>query len=189
MADRYYPAMKANPVFRNDRFGRGGDHTPFHDLGYPAIRFTTPVEHYGYQHSAGDTFEHSSPSYAAKVIRVNAAAISSLALAPMAPQVMRTNSSGNVTAPNLGRGKGYDAALKWTAPAGDIAGYSITVRSSTAPYWEREVHVGNVTEYTMQNLSIDDIVIGVRSIGANGVESPVAAYVLVPRNFNAPPTP
>jgi len=189
MAERYYPAMKASPVFRNDRFGRGGDHTAFHDLGYPAIRFTTPVEHYGFQHSAGDTFEHSSPSYAAKVVRVNAAAVSSLALAPMAPQVMRTNSGGNVTSPNLARGKGYDAALKWTASTGDIAGYSITVRSSTAPFWEREVYVGNVTEYTMQNLSIDDIVIGVRSIGTNGVESPVSAYVLVPRNFNTPAAP
>ena len=139
MAERYYPAMKASPVFRNDRFGRGGDHTAFHDLGYPAIRFTTPVEYYGFQHSAGDTFEHSSPSYAAKVVRVNAAAVSSLALAPMAPQVMRTNSGGNVTSPNLARGKGYDAALKWTASTGDIVGYSITVRSSNAPFWEREV--------------------------------------------------
>lgn len=191
VADRYYPAMKANPVFRNDRFGRGGDHTPFHDLGYPAIRFTTPVEHYGYQHSAGDTFEHASPTYAARVVRVNAAAVSSLALAPIAPQVMRTNSSGVVTAPNLARGKGYDAALKWAAPkdSDDIAGYSVAVRTSTAPYWEREVFVGNVTEYTMPNLSIDDLVIGVRAVGKNGVESPIATYVLVPRNFNAPAVP
>lgn len=191
MANRYYPAMKANTVFRNDRFGRGGDHTPFHDAGFPAIRFTTPVEHYGFQHSAGDTFEHASPSYAARVIRVNAAAIGSLALAPAPPTVMRSNSSGNVTGPNLARGKGYDAALKWTAPkhSDDIAGYAITVRTSSAPFWEREVFVGNVTEYMMHNVSIDDIVIGVRAIGKNGVESPVSAYVLVPRNFNAPLVP
>jgi hypothetical protein len=191
MANRYYPAMKANPVFRNDRFGRGGDHTPFHDAGYPAIRFTTPVEHYGFQHSAGDTFEHASPSYAARVVRVNAAAVSSLALAPAIPQVMRTNSSGNVTGPNLARGKGYDAAMKWTAPKpdDDIAGYAITVRSTTSPDWQREVFVGKVTEHTMHNLSIDDIILGVRAIGTNGVESPVAAYNLIQRNFANPATP
>lgn len=189
MAERYVPAMKANPVFRNDRFGRGGDHTPFHDAGFAAIRFTTPVEHYGYQHSAGDTFEHASPSYATRVTRINAAAVGSLALAPTLPQVMRTNSKGEVTGPNLARGKGYDAALKWTAstPDDEIAGYAITIRSSTSPNWEREIVVGKVTEYTLPGLSIDDIIVGVRSIGKNGVESPVAAYILVPRNFNAAP--
>jgi hypothetical protein len=191
MASRYYPAMKVNIVFRSDRFGRGGDHTPFHDAGYPAIRFTTPVEHYGFQHSAGDTFEHSSPSYATSVIRVNAAAIGSIALAPLPPTVTRSSSSGSAAGPNLARGKGYDAALKWTAPgfSEDIAGYAVTVRASTAPFWEREVFVGNVTEYVMHNVSIDDIVIGVHAIGKNGIESPVAAYVLVPRNFNAPLVP
>lgn len=190
-AGRYYPAMKANTVFRSDRFGRGGDHTPFHDAGYAAIRFTTPVEHYGFQHSAGDTFEHASPAYAARVVRVNAAAVGSLALAPPAPQVMRTNSEGNATAPNLGRGKGYDAVLKWAAvePVEEVAGYSIKLRSTTAPDWEREIFAGNVTEYTLRNYSIDDVVIGVRAVGKNGTESPVSAYTLVPRNFAASAVP
>ncbi|WP_051669488.1 M20/M25/M40 family metallo-hydrolase [Bryobacter aggregatus] len=188
VAERYDPAMKANPVFRGDRFSRGGDHTPFHDLGYPAIRFTTPVENYANQHSATDTFENASPSYTARVTRVNGAAVASLALAPAAPEVMRTNASGVVTGPNLTRGKGYDAAMKWV-PASDpdeIAGYSIAVRSTTAPFWEREVYVGKVTEYLMPGLSIDDIVLGVRAIGKNGVESPISAYTLVQRNFNSP---
>ncbi len=190
-AGRYYPAMKANPVFRSDRFGRGGDHTPFHDAGFAAIRFTTPVEHYGFQHSAGDTFEHASPGYATRVVRVNAAAVGSLALAPPAPQVTRGNSQSSTPAPNLARGKGYDAALKWTAvtPAEEVAGYSITMRATTAPYWEREIFVGNVTEYTIPNLSIDDVVLGVRSVGRNGTESPVSAYILAPRNFAAPAVP
>jgi hypothetical protein len=191
MAERYYPAMKANPVFRGDRFSRGGDHTPFHDLGWAAIRFTTPVENYAFQHSGADTFEHASPSYAARVVRVNAAAIASLALAPGAPEVMRSNGQGVVTGPNLTRGKGYDAVLKWTAAQAldDVAGYAVCVRSSTVPYWEREIFVGNVTEYVIPNVSIDDIVIGVRSIGKNGIESPVSAYALVPRNFSNPPLP
>ena len=189
MSDRYYPAMKAKPVFRGDRFSRGGDHTPFHDLGYAAIRFTTPVENYTNQHSATDTFENASPSYTARVVRVNAAAAASLALAPAMPEVMRTNSSGVLTGPNLTRGKGYDAALKWTSasPADEIAGYTVTVRYTTAPFWEREIYVGNVTEYLIPSISIDDIILGVRAVGTNGVESLVAAYVLVPRNFSSPP--
>ena len=188
MSERYYPAMKANPVFRGDRFSRGGDHTPFHDLGLAAIRFTTPVENYANQHSATDTFENASPAYTARVVRINAAAAGSLALAPATPELMRTNSSGVITGPNLTRGKGYDAALKWTpaSPTEEIAGYSVSVRSTTAPFWEREIHVGNVTEYLIPSVSIDDIVIGVRAIGKNGVESPVAAYTLVQRNFNSP---
>ena len=188
-AARYYPAMKANAVFRNDRFGRGGDHTPFHDLGYPAVRFTTPVEHLKFQHSQGDTFEHASPSYAARVIRVNAAAAASLALAPTTPVVMRSNDKGVVTGPNLTRGKeSTDAVLKWAAsePASEVAGYAVAIRSTTAPFWEREVFVGNATEYTFPNLPIDDIVIGVKAVGKNGTESPVAAYTIVPRNFNNP---
>lgn len=186
-AERYFPSMKANPVFRNDRFGRGGDHTPFADLGYAAIRFTTPVEHYGFQHSAGDTFEHSSPSYATRVTRINAAAAGSLALAPPAPLTMRTNSKGTVTGPNLARGKGYDAALKWSAsPAADLAGYVVTLRSTTAPFWEREIFTGNVTEYTLRGISIDDLVLGVKAVDKDGIESPVSAYNLVPRNFSNP---
>ncbi len=189
MAERYYPAMKANPVFRGDRFSRGGDHTPFHDLGFAAIRFTTPVENYANQHSPTDTFENASPSYTARVVRVNAAAAASLALAPAMPEVMRFNSAGVLVGPNLARGKGYDAALKWSAAslADEIAGYSVSIRSTTAPYWEREMYVGNVTEYLIPSVSIDDIVIGVRAVGKNGVESPVAAYTLVQRNFNSPP--
>lgn len=183
-AARYYPAMKANTVFRNDRFGRGGDHTPFHELGIPAVRFTTPVEHLKFQHSAGDTFEHASPSYAARVIRINAAAAGSLALAPTTPVVMRVNDKGVVTGPMLTRGKdSTDAVLKWSAsvPAEEVAGYTVTMRPTTAPFWEKEVFVGNVTEYTFPNLPIDDIVLGVKAVGKNGVESPVSAYMIVPR--------
>lgn len=183
---RYYPAMHANAIFRSDRFGRGGDHTPFHDSGFAAIRFTTPVEHYGHQHSGSDTFEHSSPEYTTRVVRVNAAAVASLALAPAAPVVTR-----GAGGPNLGRGNGYDAVLRWTPPFSreEIAGYSVVVRPTTSAFWEREIHVGDVTEFTLPNVSIDDVIIGVRSIGKNGIESPAATYVLVPPNFNTPATP
>ena len=68
--------------------------------------------------------------------------------------------------PLLTRGKsGYDAVLHWlpnTEP--DLAGYAVVMRSTTSPVWEREIWVGNVTSYTMPDVSIDDIVIGVKAV-------------------------
>ena len=82
----------------------------------------------------------------------------------------------------LGRGKGYDAALRWLAPnpEPDLAGYAVVIRSTTSALWEREVYVGNVTEYTLPGVSIDDIVIGVRAIDKDGNASLVAAYDQAP---------
>jgi hypothetical protein len=68
-----------------------------------------------------------------------------------------------------------------------LAGYSVLVRPTTAPYWEREVFVGRTLEYALKNLSIDDVVVGVRAVGASGVESLVTPYVIMPR-FRAPQT-
>jgi hypothetical protein len=84
----------------------------------------------------------------------------------------------------LGRGKGYDAALRWLAPnpEADLAGYAIVIRSTTSALWEREIYVGNVTEFTLPGLSIDDVVIGVKAIDKDGNASIVSAYDQAPLN-------
>ena len=84
----------------------------------------------------------------------------------------------------LGRGKGYDAALRWLAPnpEADLAGYAVVMRSTTSALWEREIYVGNVTEYTLPGVSIDDIVIGVKAIDKDGNASLVSAYDQAPLN-------
>jgi hypothetical protein len=185
-AERYVPGFRADLVFRADRFTRGGDHTPFAVSGFAAVRFTTPAENLGAQHTANDTFEKTSPAYTAKVAQVNGAAVASLALAPATPVVVREATTGTNKGrllPNLGRGKTqYDAVLRWKddKPAADLAGYAVVVRSTTAPYWEHQTFVGKVTEYTMPGLSIDDVVIGVKAIDNDGNESLVAAYVAAP---------
>jgi Zn-dependent M28 family amino/carboxypeptidase len=84
-AARYCPDMAADMIFRYDRFGRGGDHTPFNQEGYAGVRFTTPNENFAQQHSALDTFANASPAYATRVVRVNAAAAALMALAPAPP--------------------------------------------------------------------------------------------------------
>ena len=199
-AERYVPGMKANPVFRADRFGRGGDHTPFAANGFAAVRFTTPVENLQAQHSANDTFDKASPAYTAMVAKVNAAAAASLALAPATPQVgtiagpRSAQSTAAPTAPgatpapprtgpNLGRGKTmYDAVLRWNdpKPATDLAGYSVVMRQTTSPFWESEVFVGKVNEFTLPGVNIDMVVLGVKAIDNDGNQSLVAPYVSAP---------
>jgi hypothetical protein len=181
-AQRYVPAFRAEIIFRNDRFSRGGDHTPFVANGYAGVRFTTPAENLGVQHTPDDTFDRSSPAYTANVARVNAAAAASLALAPPAPDVNRevlTGANKGRLLPNLSRGKSlYDAVLRWKdSPAEDLAGYLVVMRPTTAAFWEREVFVGKTTEYTFEGLSIDDIVIGVKAIDKDGHESLVSPYI------------
>jgi acetylornithine deacetylase/succinyl-diaminopimelate desuccinylase-like protein len=84
--------------------------------------------------------------------------------------------------PGLSRGNGYDAVMRWAMPnpEPDLAGYSILIRDTTSPVWQKEIYVGNVTDYTIPDLSIDDLVIGVRAIDKDGNPSLVSAYEMAP---------
>jgi hypothetical protein len=190
VGERYMASMKVTTLFLGDRLGRGGDHTPFQWEGYAAVRFSTPNEIYANQHSATDTLDKMSVPYTAKVARINAAVAASLALAPKPPVVLREPRpavNGNAAArrtPMISRGKsGYDAVLQWKPAGSDasIKGYTILIRATTAPYWEQEIYVGKVTEYTLKDISIDDVKFGVKAIGNDGGESIVSPYVYLPR--------
>ncbi len=175
-AARYVPSHRVDLVARHDRFSRGGDHTAFNQHGFPAIRFTEANENYSKQHTVYDTIDGVSFPYLARNARVNAAAVATLALAPPAPIVF--NERG---APMLGRDpSGYDARLQWT-PSPGAAAYRVYWRPAWGPDWVHRALVGNVTEYTMSNVSIDDYVFGVSAVGPGGHESLVTAYVNPPR--------
>jgi len=173
-AERYQPGFGVHLIFRQDRFGRGGDHSPFNAHGYAAIRFTTASEDFANQHTPTDTFANTAPEYTTLVAKANAAAIASLAVAPAAPELPATGA--------LGRGDGYDAVLHWNGgkTEADLAGYEVVMRRTTAPEWEREVFVGNISSYTMHDVNIDEVVLGVRAVDKNGDESPVTPYVARP---------
>ncbi len=183
--ERYVPSMRVNTVSLQDRLGRGGDHTPFQWEGYAAVRITTPNEIFANQHHATDTLANMSVPYTARVVRIIGAVAASLALAPKAPVVTRerqaTSSpeSDDRPLPMISRGHGYDTVLRWK-PAGareSIGGYAVVIRSTLAPYWEREIPVGNVTEYTLADVSMDTLKFGVRAIGANGYAGLVSPYL------------
>jgi hypothetical protein len=172
----YVPGHEVRLIAREDRFGRGGDHTAFNQLGFTAVRFSESRENYGRQHLAQDTLGGVDFEYLAKNTRLNAAAVASLALAPPAPIVIDERAG-----PMLGRGEsGYDAAMRWERSRGAV-GYRVVWRETWAPDWQHEIAVGDVAELTLHDISIDDYVFGVAAVGPGGHESLVSAYVRPPR--------
>ncbi|SFX67225.1 Peptidase family M28 [Janthinobacterium lividum] len=174
VGERYVPGFTVNVIHRADRYLRGGDHMPFLAQGYAALRFTEPHEDFAHQHQDvrvengvqyGDLPQFVDYDYVAKVARVNAAALASLALAPAAPAgvQVRTAQLENAT------------SLVWqpnTEP--DLAGYRIVWRATTADQWQGAQDVGNVTEARVK-LSKDNYFFGVQAIDRDGNVS-VATY-------------
>ena len=180
--ERYVPSMQLEMVFRRDRFLRGGDHMPFAERGFAAVRLTTASENFANQHSATDTFANTSVPYTTRVAKINSAVAASLALAPAPPVLNFTWNSGPRKGghePMLTRGKSrYDAVLHWLPnKEADLAGYNVLLRATTSPDWERVIWVGNVNGYTMPDVSIDDVVIGVQAVDKDGNASIVSPYL------------
>ncbi|WP_299276194.1 M28 family metallopeptidase [uncultured Psychroserpens sp.] len=164
----YMPEMNPIMVYRLDRFGRGGHHRPFNDLGFPGIRIMEAHENYTQQHqnirtengiAYGDTFEHVNFGYAKKLTAVNAINMASLAWAPQAPTVVEI---GGIVEPS--------AKLKWNSVDG-AKGYKIYWRDTTSPTWDHSRYVGNVTEFTLKGIVIDNYYFGVSAVGKDGFES------------------
>jgi hypothetical protein len=172
---RYVPSHRVRLLARSDRFSRSGDHTAYNQYGFPAVGFRESRENFTRQHDARDTFEGVSPAYLAQNARVNAAAAATLALAPERPVV--TNDRGQATIDR--QPSGYDAHLRWTASAGATA-YRVFWREAWGPDWQHDVLVGNVTELTLPNTLIDDLVFGVAAVDAQGHESVVSPYIAPP---------
>ena len=107
----------------------------------------------------------------------NAGANTGAANAPATPPA---NAAPRVPTPTISRGQSrYDALLRWryAGPDANLKGFAIVVRPTTSAYWEREIFVGKVNEYTLKGVSIDDARFGVKAIGADGAESLVTPYV------------
>jgi hypothetical protein len=170
---RFVPSMKVWMIYRRDRYSRGGDHQPFLERGYPAVRFTEPNENYHHQHQNvriengiqyGDLPQFDDFNYIANVARVNAAALAALALAPARPK--------NVVLPTA---LSDDTEIRWDAnKEPDIAGYEIVWRDTTEAVWTHSRAVGNVNTYTMKGMSKDNYFFGVRAIDKEGNRSPAS---------------
>jgi Zn-dependent M28 family amino/carboxypeptidase len=171
---RYVPTMQVMMVYRRDRYLRGGDHIPFVERGFAAVRFTEPNEDYRHQHQNvriengvqyGDLPQYDDFNFIANVARVNAASLAALALAPARPKNV-----GLITARLTN-----DTDLKWDAnKEPDIAGYEIVWRDTTSPVWTNTRAVGNGTSYTVKGMSKDNYFFGVRAVDKQGNRSPVS---------------
>jgi hypothetical protein len=180
IGERYVPSLNVRIINRRDRFGRGGDQTPFTSAGYAGVRFTESKEHYAHQHTVDESIEDSDWNYAAKITRVNAAVLAALAWAPPAPNIV--SEEGRLM---INRGDSrYDAQVSWHAyPDRTDARFEVLIRSTMSPNWEKTYDAGRANELTIKDVSIDDIVLGVRAIDGSGNESLVSTYVMSPRVF------
>jgi hypothetical protein len=194
MADELKIGLDVMQVWRNDRFGRGGDHTEFLNLGFPAVRFSVAVENYDWQHQDlrvengkqyGDTVDKMDFSYLEKVAKLNIAALAGLASAPPPPDEVRAEGAVST-----------DTILKWHAPPYSNGKFRVYWRRTDANQWQtmmaadgvcpiiiNETRIyrpgvgGGDCSFTLPHIRVDDWVFGVSSVSADGFESPVASAV------------
>lgn len=170
LADRYIPNLDVMMVYRLDRFGRGGHHRPFNEAGFPAVRIMETNENYTQQHqdirvengiAYGDVIEHVDFDYAARLTSLNAVTLASLAWAPAPPTNVAIR--GQVSP---------DTTLSWE-PVPGATSYRLHWRLTTSPTWDFMREAGNVSEFTLENVVIDNYFFGVSAVSAQGIQSPV----------------
>lgn len=169
ICERYVDQLEVKLVYRNDRFLRGGDHTPFNRQGFAAVRFCEMNEEYNHQHQNvrkengiqfGDLPEFVDYEYTRKITSANLAVLANLALAPAAPQKVGV----------LVKELTNETTLRWTAPeAGLPKGYFILMRETDQSLWQKKFYTGK-TEITLP-YSKDNFFFAVQSVDDNGHES------------------
>ena len=168
----YMPEMNPMMVYRLDRFGRGGHHRPFNDAGFAGIRIMEAHENYTQQHQDireengikyGDVVEHVNFEYAAKLTAVNAINLASIAWAPPAPTEVKI---GGIVEPS--------AKFQWKKSNDpSVKGYKIYWRDTTSPTWYHSRFVGNVDNFVLDGIVIDNYFFGIATVNKNGHESAV----------------
>ena len=172
VAESYLPNWTVELVYRLDRFGRGGDHSAFNAVGFPAVRFTENSEDYRHQHQDlrteagviyGDTIDHLDFGYLAKVAATNLLGLAAMAKAPAPPAGVKIEGAVTPT-----------TSLSWNAAPGPTpGGYRVYWRATWEPVWTHSRDAGSALSLKLENIAIDDFVFGVASVSADGYESPV----------------
>ena len=173
VADRYVPGLDVWMIYRLDRFGRGGHHRPFADLGYPAVRIMETHENFDRQHqnirvengvAYGDLLEGVDFTYAAKITALNAATLAGLSWAPAPPRTVRLSGAGQPA-----------AVLTWAAPedSANVAGYRVYWRRTDSPTWDVSRDVGLATRHVFTGYIVDNYFFGVAAVARDGNESVV----------------
>jgi Zn-dependent M28 family amino/carboxypeptidase len=166
IGEQYMPSFGVKFIYRRDRFLRGGDHSPFHDCGFAAIRLTEAKENYDRQHQDvriengkkyGDMPEYVNIGYLTNNARINAAALATIASSPAPPSHAQVDVSA----------LSYDSILRWnTNTEKDLAGYFVRTRETSSPIWQEAVLTRD-TAMTLQR-SKDDYLFGIQAVDADG---------------------
>lgn len=173
--ERYVDNMTVKLIYRNDRFGRGGDHTPFSRQGYAAVRLCETNENYDRTHQYvreengiryGDEIWAINFEYLRKNTGVNLAAIVNMALAPDVPQKVKLIASGLTNYVNI----------TWEAPSQGKTppAYYVLTRETDQSQWQKKILVRNDTKVRLP-FSKDNYFFAVQSVDEDGHES-LAAF-------------
>jgi hypothetical protein len=173
VAERYVDQLEVKLIYRRDRFLRGGDHTPFAQQGFAAVRITEMNEDFNRQHQDirtengfkyGDLPEYVDYNYLQKVTRMNLSVMSNLALSAQEPEKVSVVTSGLTN----------KTELKWETPKGKSpVGYYVLMRETSSPFWEKKLFVKETTATLAY--SKDNYFFGVQSVDADGHESLVVS--------------
>ncbi|MFN8346611.1 MAG: M28 family metallopeptidase [Spirosomataceae bacterium] len=169
IGERYVDHLEIKLIYRNDRYLRGGDHTPFVNRDFAAVRITEMNENFNHQHQDlrtdkgieyGDYAKHMDFEYLRKNTCVNLATLANLAKAPAMPQNV-TLEARNLT---------NSTSLFWQAPkVGKVKGYYVLMRETHWPFWQKKFFTdknGLTLPY-----SKDNYFFAVQAVGENGHES------------------
>ena len=166
---KYLPDLNPDLVYRLDRFGRGGHHRPFNDLGFAGVRIMESNENYNRQHQDirtennidyGDVISGVNFEYAKKLTAVNAVNLALLGWSPPPPKNLKI---GGIVEPSV--------KFKWDySDNQDIIGYKIYWRTTSAPNWEFSKVINKKNEYTLDGIIIDNFLFSVVSINSKGFE-------------------
>ena len=175
IADDYIPNLDVMMVYRLDRFRRGGHHRPFNEAGMPGVRIMETHENYNRQHQDlrtedgieyGDVIEGVDFDYARKLTSLNVVSLAAMASAPPFPANVEVEGAVSPS-----------TKLTWEKPTGkaarNLAGYRVYWRLTDEPQWTFSRYVGDVSEYTLENIVIDNFYFGVVAVAENGAETPV----------------
>jgi hypothetical protein len=174
--ERYVDNLEIKLIYRNDRFGRGGDHSPFVENGFAAVRVTEMNENFYHQHQDlrtdkgiryGDLVEFMDFEYLRKNTAANLVSLANLAKAPGMP----------VEVIYVMAGLGNATTLTWKAPLnGKPRGYYVLIRESSSAVWQKKIFTAETTlklPYTKDNYFF-----AVQSVSEDGNESlPVVPIV------------
>src|SRR3954451_9429777 len=169
VGERYVPNLEVVMIYRNDRFLRGGDHTPYVENGFPAVRITEMNENFYHQHQDvrmenniqyGDLEAFMDFEYLRKNTAVNLSTLANLAKAPAEPQTVTIDVKNLTNFTNL----------HWSAPANSKpAGFYVLMRETTSPVWQKKLYT---TDISIQlPYSKDNYFFAVQSVSADGNES------------------